>query len=74
VSTGTRRHRRRQAAALLALAAFLAVLGLAHAQRPPRSLTGRLLVATDAMTDTRFGRTVIYLVPHDASADRKSVV
>jgi putative transcriptional regulator len=32
---------------------------------PRRSLTGRLLVATDAMNDTRFARTVIYLVRHD---------
>jgi len=30
-----------------------------------RSLAGRLLVATDAMNDTRFARTVIYLVRHD---------
>jgi putative transcriptional regulator len=29
-----------------------------------RPLTGRLLVATDAMGDTRFARTVIYLVQH----------
>ena len=33
---------------------------------PRRSLAGRLLVATDAMTDTRFERTVIYIVRHDA--------
>jgi len=31
-----------------------------------RSLTGRLLVATDALRDQRFARTVIYLVRHDA--------
>jgi putative transcriptional regulator len=31
-----------------------------------RSLTGRLLVATDALRDPRFARTVIYLVRHDA--------
>ena len=64
----SRDHRRRRATALLALAASLAVFGSAHAQHPlHRSLTGRLLVATDAMTDTRFERTVIYLVHHDAS-------
>jgi len=31
-----------------------------------RALTGRLLVATDALRDPRFARTVIYLVRHDA--------
>jgi len=31
-----------------------------------RSLRGRLLVATDALRDPRFARTVIYLVRHDA--------
>ena len=45
---------------------FLAVLiADARADTPRRSLTGRLLVATDAMNDTRFERTVIYLVRHD---------
>jgi len=39
----------------------------ARAETPARrSLAGRLLVATDAMNDTRFERTVIYLVRHDA--------
>ena len=42
------------------------VAGDVLADTPPgRSLTGRLLVATDAMNDTRFARTVIYLVRHD---------
>ena len=36
------------------------------AETPGRTLTGRLLVATDKMNDTRFERTVIYLVRHDA--------
>jgi putative transcriptional regulator len=31
----------------------------------PASLAGRLLVASDAMTDPRFVRTVIYMVSHD---------
>ena len=31
-----------------------------------RALTGRLLVATDALRDPRFARTVIFLVRHDA--------
>jgi putative transcriptional regulator len=48
-------------------AAALAVLVVgAWAESPHRSLAGRLLVATDAMNDTRFERTVIYLVRHDA--------
>jgi putative transcriptional regulator len=32
---------------------------------PPRTLAGRLLVATESMGDRRFTRTVIYLVRHD---------
>jgi hypothetical protein len=32
---------------------------------PPRTLAGRLLVATESMGDRRFARTVIYLVRHD---------
>jgi putative transcriptional regulator len=50
--------------ALVGLLALLPVPRDAGAQ-PPRSLTGRLLVATAAMADTRFARTVIYLVRHD---------
>ena len=47
-------------------AAVLAIATAGHAQAPaPRSLAGRLLVATDAMNDTRFERAVIYLVRHD---------
>jgi putative transcriptional regulator len=38
----------------------------ARAESPRRSLAGRLLVATDAMNDTRFERAVIYMVRHDA--------
>ena len=38
-----------------------------RAQAPPhRSLTGRLLVATDTLRDPRFARTVIYIVRHRA--------
>src|SRR5205814_6240614 len=49
------------AASLIALAATQG-----SAAPPRRSLAGRLLVAADAMNDTRFERTVIYLVRHDA--------
>jgi putative transcriptional regulator len=50
--------------------ALVAVLPLVSGGREAgaqlaRSLTGRLLVATDAMGDTRFARAVIYLVRHD---------
>jgi putative transcriptional regulator len=49
----------------LVLAALAAAAGRAE---PPahRSLAGRLLVATDALRDPRFARTVIYVVRHDA--------
>ena len=36
------------------------------AQSQPASLSGRLLVATPAMTDPRFRQTVIYMVRHSA--------
>ncbi len=49
-----------------AIAALAVVVAGAAAESPHRSLAGRLLVATDAMNDTRFERTVIYLVRHDA--------
>ncbi|HXL45160.1 MAG TPA: YqgE/AlgH family protein [Candidatus Binatia bacterium] len=55
--------------AALFLAALLVVTAAADgaAQSPGRrSLTGRLLVATDTMRDPRFGRTVIYIVRHRA--------
>ena len=41
--------------------------GATHAQDAPRrrSLTGRLLVASDSMRDPRFARVVIYLVRHN---------
>jgi putative transcriptional regulator len=52
---------------VLALLFVVAATADGSAQTPPRrSLAGRLLVATDAMNDTRFERTVIYLVRHDA--------
>ena len=52
----------------LCLGTIFLVMATAHvcADTPSRSLTGRLLVATDAMNDTRFERTVIYVVRHDA--------
>ena len=62
------RRRRRPAVVGLALALVVQAIATAHAQLPaPRSHTGRLLVATEAMRDTRFARTVIYLVRHDAT-------
>jgi putative transcriptional regulator len=51
---------------VLALLFVVAATADGSAQTPPRrSLAGRLLVATDAMNDTRFERTVIYPVRHD---------
>jgi len=51
---------------VLALLFVVAATADGSAQTPPRrSLAGRLLVATDAMNDTRFERTVIYLVRYD---------
>jgi putative transcriptional regulator len=50
------------------VAAALVVVALATesaAQTRPR-LTGRLLVATEAIRDPRFVRTVVYIVRHDA--------
>jgi putative transcriptional regulator len=52
----------------LVLAALLLVAAVAVEAQPPtpgRSLAGRLLVATEAMADTRFARTVIYMVRHN---------
>jgi putative transcriptional regulator len=55
-------------AALLLTVALVTVIAAdersATADRP--SLTGRLLVATDALRDPRFARTVIFVVRHDA--------
>jgi putative transcriptional regulator len=55
-----------------ALALALAVSGPALGKpaargSEPRGLAGQLLVATPAMTDPRFSRTVVYMVRHDAS-------
>ncbi len=53
----------------LLLAVLLVATAVADglAQSPSRrSLTGRLLVATDTMRDPRFARTVIYIVRHRA--------
>jgi putative transcriptional regulator len=51
----------------LFLTAVLLVATVADGSAQPpraRSLTGRLLVATEAMRDPRFARTVIYMVRH----------
>ncbi|HEX9821094.1 MAG TPA: YqgE/AlgH family protein [Methylomirabilota bacterium] len=51
--------------ALLLGVVLLVAAADASAETPPRrSLTGRLLVATEAMRDPRFARTVIYMVRH----------
>ena len=53
--------------AALLLAGLVVAAAAAGAEAlAPRSLTGRLLVATDTLRDPRFARTVIYLVRHDA--------
>ena len=46
------------------VAVALLAMTTAHAAEPS-SLVGRLLVATEAMSDPRFVRTVIYMVEHD---------
>jgi putative transcriptional regulator len=46
------------------VAVVLVAMATAHAAEPS-SLAGRLLVATETMTDPRFVRTVIYMVEHD---------
>ena len=52
---------------VLGVVCAVIVAASAGAQAPAgRSHTGRLLVATDALRDSRFARTVIYLVRHDA--------
>jgi putative transcriptional regulator len=51
--------------ALLLGVVLLVAAADGSAETPPRrSLTGRLLVATEAMRDPRFARTVIYMVRH----------
>ena len=50
---------------LLVAVGLVLVVAEGRAQAPPRrSLAGRLLVATDAIRDPRFVRTVIYLARH----------
>ena len=50
---------------LLVAVVVVLVVAEGRAQAPPRrSLAGRLLVATDAIRDPRFVRTVIYLARH----------
>ncbi len=52
-------------ALLLASVLVVSAVTDGHAQAPSgRSLTGRLLVATDTLRDPRFARTVIYIVRH----------
>ena len=50
--------------------------GEAAADAPPKAgkLTGQLLVATDALRDPRFVRTVVYMVRHDAGGAMGLVV
>ena len=58
---------RESAPLVFLLVAVVLMLAVAEgrAQAPPRrSLAGRLLVATEAMRDPRFARTVIYLMRH----------
>jgi putative transcriptional regulator len=53
-------------AALLAVAVLVVAVAEGPAAAPPRrSLTGRVLVATEAIRDPRFARAVIYLVRHN---------
>jgi len=61
---GARRARAR-AVLLVVLVASLAVAQARAAAPAPRSLTGRLLAATESMRDPRFSRAVLYLVRHD---------
>jgi putative transcriptional regulator len=57
---------RRSLSALLVVAVLVLVVSEGRAVAPlRRSLTGRLLVATDAIRDPRFARAVIYLVRHN---------
>jgi putative transcriptional regulator len=53
-------------ALLLAAALLVAMVADGRADSPaPRSLAGRLLVATETLRDPRFARTVIYIVRHN---------
>lgn len=52
-------------AGVVLLAVVLGALVLEADAQPRRSLTGRLLVATEVLRDPRFVRTVIYIVRHD---------
>ena len=58
--------RRVRALAVLLLVVGALAAAATHAQDAPRrrSLAGRLLVASDAMRDPRFARSVLYLVRH----------
>lgn len=54
--------------ARLLLAALLVLTAASHGDAEPpghRSLTGRLLVATESLRDPRFAKSVIYIVRHD---------
>jgi putative transcriptional regulator len=50
---------------LLAVALMATVAADARAEQLARSLAGRLLVATEALRDPRFAKTVIYIVRHN---------
>lgn len=49
---------------LFAVVLLAIAIATAHAADPPR-VAGRLLVATDTMSDPRFAHAVIYIVQHD---------
>jgi putative transcriptional regulator len=75
---GSRSRRARGLGAALALAgAALLVPAIGHSGPPAAGtagLAGQLLVATEAMPDPRFSRTVIYVVRHDASGSHGLIV
>lgn len=51
---------------LIGLSLLLAVTVLPWARAAGENLTGRLLIAAPALSDSNFARTIIYLVRHDA--------
>jgi len=60
--------------ALVALVAIATAGASAGQGRPAPSLTGQLLVATDALRDPRFVHTLIYMFQHDAKGATGLVV
>lgn len=65
-------------AKVVACCLFLAFVSLWHAlaaaAETPSSLKGRLLIAAADMVDPNFGRTVVYMIEHDASGAMGLVV